>query len=101
MKLKSFSYKICCINCCVTYHAICVHLDKDDIKHVNFWYCPYGLGDILMYSHIDDDNAFDSGTMEGILDCSFKFHEMSKKALIPFEINDEFDTPPIEMDPVK
>ena len=37
--------------------------------------------------------------MEGMLDCPFNFHEMSKKAFVPFEINDEFDTPLAEMDP--
>ena len=38
-KVQSFSYKICCLNCKITYHAKSVQLDKDDIQNVNFWYC--------------------------------------------------------------
>ena len=98
-KVQSFSYKICCMNCKITYHAKCVHLDKDDIHNVNFWYCSYCLGDILAYNHIDDDNEFYSTILEGMLDCPFNVHEMSKKVFIPFEINDEFDTPLTEIDP--
>ena len=98
-KVQSFSYKICCMNCKITYHAKCVHLDKDDIHNVNFWYCSYCLGDILVYNHIDDDNEFYSTILEGMLDCPFNVHEMSKKVFIPFEINDEFDTPLTEIDP--
>ena len=46
------------MNCRVTYQAKCVHLDKDDIEHVNFWYSPYCLGDIFVYNHIDDETEF-------------------------------------------
>ena len=34
-----------------------------------------------------------------MLDCPFNVHEMSKKVFIPFEINDESDTPLTEIDP--
>ena len=91
--------KIRCMNCKVTYHAKCVHLDKDDIEHVNFWYCPYCLGDVFVYNHIDDDTELYTAIMEGMLDCPFNFHEINKKAFVPFEINDEFDTPLAERDP--
>ena len=98
-KVQSFSYKICCMNCKITYHAKCVQLDKDDIQNVNFWYCSYCLGDIFVYNHIDDDNEFYSAILEGILDHPFNVHEMSKKVFVPFEINDEFDFPLTEIDP--
>ena len=87
------------MNCKITYHAKCVHLDKDDIHNVNFRYCSYYLGDILVYNHIDDDNEFYSTILEGMLDCPFNVHEISKKVFIPFEINDEFDTPLTQIDP--
>ena len=94
-----FSYKICCMNCKITYHAKRVHSDKDDTHDVNFWYCSYCLGDKLVYNHIDDDNEIYFTILEGMLDCPFNVHEMSKKVFIPFEINDEFDTPLTEIDP--
>ena len=34
-----------------------------------------------------------------MLDCPFNFHEINRKAFVPFEINDEFDTPLAERDP--
>ena len=87
------------MNCKITYHAKCVQLDKDDIQNVNFWYCSYCLGDIFVYNHIDDDNEFYSAILEGTLDHPFNVHEMGKKLFVPFEINDEFDTPLTEIDP--
>ena len=50
-------------------------------------------------NHRDDNNEFYSTILEGMLDCPFNVHEMSKKVFIPFEINDEFDTPLTEIDP--
>ena len=52
-----------------------------------------------MYNHIDDDNEFYSTILEGISDCPFNVHEMSKKVFIPFDIKDQFDTPLTEIDP--
>ena len=52
-----------------------------------------------MYNHIDDDTEFYTAIMEVMLDCPFNFHEISKKVFVPFEINDEFDTPLAERDP--
>ena len=37
--------------------------------------------------------------MEGVLGYSYKFHEMNQKVFIPFEINDQSDTPLTEIDP--
>ena len=37
--------------------------------------------------------------MEEMLDCPFNFHEINKKVFVPFEIDDEFDTPLTERDP--
>ena len=87
------------MNCKVTNHATYVHLDKDDIEHVNFWYCQYCLGDVFVYNHIDDDTELYTAIMEGMLDCTFNFHEINKKIFVPFEIKDEFDTPLAERDP--
>ena len=98
-KVQSFSYKICCMNCKITFHAKRVHSDKDDIHDVNFWHCSYCLGDKLFYNHIDDGNELYFTILEGMLDCPFNVHDMSKKVFIPFEINDEFDTPLTEIDP--
>ena len=68
-------------------------------KNVNFLYCSYCFGDIFEYNHIDDDNEFYSAILEGMLDLPFNVHDMSKKVFVPFEINDEFDTPLSEIDP--
>ena len=37
--------------------------------------------------------------MKGVLGYSYKFHEMNQKVFIPFEINDQPDTPLAEIDP--
>ena len=87
------------MNCKVTYHVKCVHLDRYDIEFVNFMYCPYSLGDTLVYNHLDDDNEFYSVIMGGMLACLFNFHETSKEVFLPFEIKKEIDTPLTEMDP--
>ena len=57
------------------------------------------MGDIFVYNHIDDDNEFYSAILEGMSDRPFNVHEMSKKVFVPFETNDEFDTPLTEIDP--
>ena len=52
-----------------------------------------------MYNHIDEDNAFYPAILKGMLDCPFNVHEMGNKLFVPFEISDEFDTPPTNIDP--
>ena len=64
-----------------------------------FLHCPYCLGDVFVYNHIDDDTKFYTAIMEGMLDCPFNLHEINNKVFVPFEINDEFDTPLAERDP--
>ena len=56
-------------------------------------------GTVHIVWEIDDDNEFYSTILEGILDCPFNVHEISKKVFIPIEINDEFDTPLTEIGP--
>ena len=34
-----------------------------------------------------------------MLDCSFRLHEINNKIFTPFEINDSFDTPFVDIDP--
>ena len=51
-----------------------------------------------MYNHVDDDTECYSVIIKGMLDCSFNFHEMSKKVFVPFEINKKTYTPLMEMD---
>ena len=48
---------------------------------------------------MDDEEDFNSATLEGLLNFPFDFHEMNSKVFIPFEINDSIDTPLTEMDP--
>ena len=68
-------------------------------NNVNFLYCSYCFGGIFEYNHIDDDNEFYSAILEEMLDLPFNVHDISKKIFVPFEINDEFDTPLTEIDP--
>ena len=37
--------------------------------------------------------------MEQRLNCSFRFHEMNSRVFVPFEINQESNTPVTEIDP--
>ena len=64
------------------------------------WYCPYCVQAIFPYNHFDhDDDDFYSAVIEGMLDCSFRLHEINNKVFTPFEINDSFHTPFSEIDP--
>ena len=98
-KVQSFCYKICCQNCRTLYHAKCVSIDKNDIGKYDLWYCPHCLKEIFVYNHIDDDNDFYTAIMEEMSDWSYDFHEINSKVFVPFEINEQFDTPLIEIDP--
>ena len=72
---------------------------KDELHTRLLWYCPCCVQSIFPYNHIDDDDEFYSVIIEGVLGYSYQFQEMNKKVFIPFEINDQSDTPLTEIDP--
>ena len=88
-----------CMNCAGIFHAKCVNLEKDELHTRLLWYCPCCVKSIFPYNHIDDDDEFYSVIIEGVLGYSYQFQEMNKKVFIPFEINDQSDTPLTEIDP--
>ena len=96
-KVQSFSHTIQCRNCLVKYHSKCVNVNKTEVL-CELWYCRYCSQAIFPYNHFDDDD-FHSAVIEGMLDCSFRLHEINNKIFTPFEINDSFDTPFVDIDP--
>ena len=48
---------------------------------------------------MNDDDKFYSEIIEGVLDCSYAFYEMTTKVFIPFEINDQPDASLFDVDP--
>ena len=81
------------------YHSKCENANKTEVL-CELWYCPYCAPAIFPYNHFDDDdNDFHSAVIEGMLDCSFRLHEINNKVFTPFEINDSFDTPFVDIDP--
>ena len=75
-----------------------MNLNKDEAL-TEFWYCPYCVQTIFPYNHFDDDDDFYSTVIDGMLDCSFRLHEINSKIFTPFEINDTVDTPFSDIDP--
>ena len=98
-KVQSFCHQMHCMNCAGISHAKCVNLEKDELHTRLFWYCPCCVQSTFPYNHIDDDDEFYSVIIEGALGYSYQFQEMNKKMFIPFEINDQSDTPLTEIDP--
>ena len=90
-KVQSFSHNKQCSKCLVKYHTKCINLNKDEAL-TEFWYCRYCVQTIFPYNHFDDDDDFYSAVIEGMLDCSFRLHEINSKIFTPFEINDTVDT---------
>ena len=80
------------------YHSKCVNVNKTEVL-CELWYCRYCSQAIFPYNHFDDDDDFHSAVIEGMLDCSFRLHEINNKIFTPFEINDSFDTPFVDIDP--
>ena len=74
-------------------------MNVDDVTYPDLWYCPRCMQDICVYNHYDDDGSFYTAVIEGMLDCSYHYHEMNNKVFMPFEINEGFDTPFSEIDP--
>ena len=110
-KLQSSSHTIQCRNCLVKYHSKCVNVNKSGVL-CELWCCPYCAQAIFPYNHFDDDDDddddaddndddddFHSAVIECMLDCSFRLHEINNKVFTPFEINDGFDTPFVDIDP--
>ena len=80
------------------YHSKCVNVNKTEVL-CELWYCWYCSQAIFPYNHSDDDDDFHSAVINGMLDRSFWLHEINNKIFTPFEINDSFDTPFVDIDP--
>ena len=52
-----------------------------------------------MYNHYYEDWDFFAAVLQGILDHTFRLHEINSKIFSPFEINQDLDTPLSEIDP--
>ena len=98
-KVQSFNKHVQCKNCKYKHHSTCVRLDKDSCNVSSTWYCPHCIQTILPFNHIDEDEDFFSAVMEQRLNCSFRFHEMNSRVFVPFEINQDSNTPFTEIDP--
>ena len=98
-KLQSFSHYLQCVNCLWECHVKCMNVSVQDITYPDQWYCPPCMQSVLVYNHYDDNHSFHNGVIEGMLDCSFHYHEMNNKVFMPFEINEGSDTPFTEIDP--
>ena len=98
-KVQSFSMYLQCKNCNHKHHTQCVRLDKDTCNITHSWYCPPCIQTILPFNHFDEDEEFFGAIVEQRLNCSFQFHEMNSRVFVPFEINQELNTPVSEIDP--
>ena len=98
-KVQSFSHYLQCVNCRWKCHTKCMGMNVDDVTYPDLWYCPSCMQDICVYNHYDDDGSFYTAVIEGMLDCSYHYHEMNNKVFIPFEINEGSDTHFSEIDP--
>ena len=98
-KVQSFSHYLQCVNCLWKCHTKCMGMNVDDVTYPDLWYCPPCMQDLCVYNHYDDDDSFYTAVIEGMLDCSYHFHEMNNKVFMPFEINEGSDTPFSEIDP--
>ena len=74
-------------------------INVQDITYPEQRYCPPCMQFVLVYSHYDDNDRFHNAVIEGMLDCSFHYHEMNNKVFMPFKINEGSDTPFTEIDP--
>ena len=98
-KVQSFSHYLQCVNCLWKCHVRCMDITVQDITYPEQWYCPPCMQSVLVYNHYDDNDSFHNAVLEGMLDCSFHYHEMNNKVFMPFEINEGSDTPFTEIDP--
>ena len=74
-------------------------MSREDVTQISYWYCSPCSSTIFPYNHFDDQDEFRSAVAEGMLDCSYKLHEMNKRLFVPFEINDDPPTSLTEVDP--
>ena len=98
-KVQSFSHYLQCVNCQWKCHVQCTDMKVHDITYPDQWYCPPCVQSVFVYNHYDDNDSFHNAVIEGMLDCSFQYHEMNNKLFMPFEINEDSDTPFTEIDP--
>ena len=98
-KVQSFSHYLQCVNCQWKCHVKCMDMKVHDITYPDQWYCPPCVQSVFVYNHYDDNDCFHNAVIEGMLDCSFQYHEMNNKVFMPFEINEGSDTPFTEIDP--
>ena len=73
-------------------HTKCINVNKNEALS-ELWYCPYCVQSIFSYNHFGDYDDFYSAVIEGMLNCSFRLHEINSKVVTPFEINGSLDTP--------
>ena len=76
---KSFSMQIKCTICHDKYHMKCLSLNRSDTCETDMWYCPPCLQSIFVYNHYDEDQDFFAAVLEGILDHTFRLHEINSK----------------------
>ena len=74
-------------------------MNVHDITYPNQWCCPPCVQSLFVYDHYENNDCFHNAVIEGILDCSFQYHEMNNKVFMPFDINERSDTPFTEIDP--
>ena len=98
IKVQSFSKHVLCKNFNYKHHATCVRLDRESYNISPTWYCPHCVQTILPFNHFDEDEDFFGAVMEQRLNCSFRFHEMNGRVFVPFEINQDSNTPFSEID---
>ena len=63
----------------------CLSLNISDIFETEMWYCPPCLQSIFVYNHYDEDQDFFAAVLEGILDHTFRLHEINSKVFSPFK----------------
>ena len=74
-KVKSFGHYLQCVKCPWKCHVKCMGVSVHDITQPKQWYCPPCMQFVLPYNHFDDNDSFRNAVIEGMLDCSFHYHE--------------------------
>ena len=98
-KAQLFTHNTQCSSHLVKCHTKFIDINKNE-AFSEFWYCPYCRQTKFPYNYFKDDvDDFYSGVIEGMLDCSFRLHEINSNVFITFEINDSLDTHFSDIDP--
>ena len=93
---KSFIHYLQRVNCLWKCHTKCMGMNVDDVAYPDPWYCPPCMQDICVYNQYDD-GSFYTAAIEGLLDCSYYYHEINIKLFMPFEINEGSDTASVKL----